>query len=366
MTANLQFAETEAEKQAIFRHRYEIYVEEMDRYHGISDHENRVMTEDVDEYSRFLYAELEGVVIGSMRWTWGGDSDFVQRHIDQYMLQPFLDCLPPGQLIVGERFMVSKEHRGSDLLSRMFVRYMNFCNDNRIQLVFGDCEPHLLNLYQGLGFRTYSERNINSADAGYLIPLVLVPEDLDYMQRIKSPITPALTDFADDHQVPENLDDLIKGSAVLSERLARRENYWEGLHEAFHMIGRSKPSLFDDLDKEVIQPFLNKSNVIDCKNGDRVLKKGNVAQNMFVVLSGELEVRENDQVLARLVRGDLLGEVAFFLGIPRSADVYAVGDNTSVLSLSETTVRKQIDEDPKVAAQMMLNISRILCQKLVA
>ena len=154
MTANLKFAESDAEKQAIFQHRYEIYVEEMDRYRGISDHENRVMVEDVDAHSRFLYAELDGVVIGSMRWTWGGDNDFTDRHIDQYMLTPFLDCLPPRQLIVGERFMVSKEFRGTDLLSRMFVRYMNFCNDNRIQLVFGDCEPHLLNLYQGLGIRT--------------------------------------------------------------------------------------------------------------------------------------------------------------------------------------------------------------------
>ena len=365
MTAKLKFGATEAEKQAIFQHRYEIYVEEMDRYHGISDHENRVMVEDVDAYSRFLYAELDGNVIGSMRWTWGGDYDFTDRHTDQYMLKPFLDCLPPRQMIVGERFMVSKDFRGTDLLSRMFVRYMNFCNDKRIQLVFGDCEPHLLNLYQGLGFRTYSERNINSAEAGYLIPLVLVPEDLEYMERIRSPITPALQNFADDHQVPANLDVLIEGSAVLSERLARRENYWEGLHEAFRMIGRSKPSLFDDLDKDIIQPFLDKSNVIDCQVGDRVLKKGNVAQNMFVVLSGELEVRNEEKVLARLVRGDLLGEVAFFLNIPRSADVYAVGNKTSVLSLSETTVRKQIDEDPKVAAQMMLNISKILCQKLV-
>ena len=365
MAPELKFADTEAEKQAIYRHRYEIYVEEMDRYHGISDHQNRVMIEDVDAGSRFLYGEEDGDVVGAMRWTWGGDGGFTNRHIEQYMLQPFLDCLPPEQLIVGERFMVSKDLRGSDLLSRMFVRYMKFCNENRIQLVFGDCEPHLLNLYQGLGFRTYSERNINSAETGYLIPLVLVPEDTAYMQRIKSPITGALTDFAEHHQVPVMLDDLIKGSAVLSERLAQRENYWEGLHEAFRMIGRNKYSLFDDLAQDVIQPFLDKSNVIDCQHGDRVLKKGNVAQNMFVVLSGELEVRDDDKVLTRLVRGDLLGEVAFFLNIPRSADVYAVGDDTSILSLSETTVRKQIDDDPKVAAQMMLNISKILCQKLV-
>ena len=126
------------------------------------------------------------------------------------------------------------------------------------------------------------------------------------------------------------------------------------------------PAQLYDLEKDVIQPFLDKSNVINCKPGDRVLKKGNVAQNMFVVLSGELEVRDGDLPVARLTKGDLMGEVAFLMNIPRSADVYAIADGTSVLSLSESAVRKHFREDPAIAAQMMLNISKILCQKLLA
>jgi len=248
----------------------------------------------------------------------------------------------------------------------MFERYMDFCNQHRIQLVFGDCEPHLLNLYLGLGFRTYSERNISKPETGYLIPLVLVTEDIAYMRRIGSPMAKVLKDFGGSNRVPVNLDDLIQDSAVLSESLANRETYWESLSDTFKMIGQCKFSLFDNLDKNVIQPFLDKSNVIECLAGDQVLKQGNVAHNMFVVLEGVLEVRVKGKAVARLERGDLLGEVAFLLGIPRSADVYAITDGATILSLSETTVRAHIEEDPKVAAQMMLNIAKILCQKLVA
>ena len=86
MAIEMKFAESAEEKEAVFRHRYEIYIEEMNRYRGIADHERRVMIEDVDENSRFYYASDAGVVVGSMRWTWGGDADFLQRHIDQYML----------------------------------------------------------------------------------------------------------------------------------------------------------------------------------------------------------------------------------------------------------------------------------------
>jgi hypothetical protein len=366
MTAELKFADTDAEKEGVFRHRYEVYVEEMGRYHAIADHDRRMLVEDIDADSRFLYADLDGQVIGSMRWTWGGDAPMSKRHIDQYMLQPFIDTVPQAELIVGERFMVTKEYRGSDVLSRMFQRYMNFVNEMRIQLIFGDCEPHLLNLYQGLGFRTYSSQNISSSEVGYLIPLILVAEDLDYLRAIRSPMAEVLTDFGDDSRVPENLPALLRDSAVQSERLVQRETYWAGMNEVFAMIGQERPTFFAGLSNEVVQPFLAKSNIIECRAGDQILKKGNVAQNMFIVLSGRLEVRDDGKVIQRLAQGDLLGEVAFLLGQPRSADVFAVEDGTTILSLSETSVRKHIEDDPKVAAQVLLNVAKMLCQKLVS
>lgn len=87
-----------------FRLRYEIYVEKMDRYRSISDHDNQVMIEDVDALSRFLIAEDDGQIVGAMRWTWGGDNPFTERHIEQYSLQPFLDRMPAEQLIVMEYY----------------------------------------------------------------------------------------------------------------------------------------------------------------------------------------------------------------------------------------------------------------------
>ena len=366
MPIEIRFAEIPADKQSVFRLRYEIYVEEMDRYRSISDHDNQVMIEDVDALSRFLIAEDDGQIVGAMRWTWGGDNPFTERHIEQYSLQPFLDRMPAEQLIVGERFMVSKELRGSNLLFQMFCRYLEFCNDHRIQLVFGDCEPHLLNLYVGLGYRPFSDQNINSTETGYLIPLVLVPENVDYMNGIRSPLVGYLKDFGGDKRIPTILEEQLKASAVKCERLVPPEDYWGEIHDALCLIGRKRPTLFDGLPECSVQLFLEKSNVIDCKVGDRVLKKGNVAQNMFVVLSGVLEVRDGDDVVAYVSRGDVLGEVAFLLHTPRTADVYAVTTDTRLLSLSETIVRKHIEEDPEIAATVLLNLSKMLCQKLVA
>jgi len=45
--------------------------------------------------------------------------------------------------------------------------------------------------------------------------------------------------------------------------------------------------------------------------------------------------------------------------------VYAATDGVRVLSLSEGTIRKLIETDPGVAARLLLNISKILCLRLL-
>jgi hypothetical protein len=111
-------AETEEEKRAVYRFRYEVYVEEMGRYRSIADHTHRLLVEPEDEIGRITYAAENGRVAGTARGTWGGDGPFPKRQIDQYGLAPFLAEVPREAISVGERGMVAKHLRGSDLLLR--------------------------------------------------------------------------------------------------------------------------------------------------------------------------------------------------------------------------------------------------------
>jgi CRP-like cAMP-binding protein len=96
-----------------------------------------------------------------------------------------------------------------------------------------------------------------------------------------------------------------------------------------------------------------------------VLKKGGSARNIFVVLNGTLEVRDDHRVVGVLSTGDAFGEMAFLLERPRTFDVDAATDEVRVLSLSEGALRKMIAEDPLVAAKLLLNISKMLCVRLI-
>jgi CRP-like cAMP-binding protein len=141
--------------------------------------------------------------------------------------------------------------------------------------------------------------------------------------------------------------------------------YWSEIHSALSELEANRISAFDGFTEEEAARCLEKSTIIACKNGDRVLKKGGVARNLFVVLDGTLEVREDDTIHAVLGPGDVFGEMAFLLERPRTRDVYAVTDGVRILSLSEANLRQLIKSDPDIAAHLLLNISKMLCLRIL-
>ena len=85
---------------------------------------------------------------------------------------------------------------------------------------------------------------------------------------------------------------------------------------------------------------------------------------MFVVLDGAVEVMRDGKSVALMTRGAVFGEIAFLLGIDRTADVIAVGD-TKVIALRERALNELIASESKLAARFLLNLARIACLKLV-
>jgi hypothetical protein len=358
-------AETAEEKLAVYRLRYDVYVEEMGRYRGAADHERRLLVEPEDHTARIFYAAPDGEVVATSRLSWGGDAPFSARQIDQYQLAPFLAEMPPEAIVVGERAMILRRLRGGPIYEQLAGTSRRFIQEKRVQLLFAACEPHLLSLYMGRGARPYAKRNINSPEAGYLIPIVNVIEDVAYLRRIGSPVAEIAIDYGPDARIPSCIDRLVTQSSVMSQRLSSADAYWGQVHRAIGALAEGRTSALDGLSEEEAERCLGHSNIIECKAGDRVLKKGGVARNMFVVLGGTLEARDGDALLRVMSAGDVFGEIAFLLGQPRSADVYAATDGVRVLSLSEGTIRKLIESDPGVAARLLLNISKILCLRLL-
>jgi Cyclic nucleotide-binding domain/Acetyltransferase (GNAT) domain len=331
----IRIAETVEEREAVFRFRYAIYVEEMGRYKDVADRVDRRLADPEDEWSWIIYAVDGDEIVGTLRMTWGG-AGFSDRQMRQYGLQPFLDELPRKVLAVGERAMMSAMWRGEDVLAQLGSVIEPLLESHGVKAVFGACEPHLLSCYCR-SQRPYGSRNINSAEAGYLIPLVSFRPGAEALSRLTGTGT-------------------VRSALVCDPAEYRTE-----LQAALAAVAAP---VFEGFTGGEIERCTARSNIISCAEGDRVLKKGGVARNVFVVLSGALEVSNDGHPVAVLLPGDVFGETAYLLEGTRTFDVDVLSDDTRILSLSERSLHALTACDPAVASKLLGNISKILCRRL--
>src|SRR5437660_897982 len=96
------------------------------------------------------------------------------------------------------------------------------------------------------------------------------------------------------------------------------------------------------------------------KRGDAIVRQGDQAQDLYVVLDGEVEfwTCENGQrhVLGPAGPGDVFGEVACFTGLPRSANASAT-DNAVVLRFDPTAAYELVERSPQIAVRVISTLA---------
>ena len=218
-----------------------------------------------------------------------------------------------------------------------------------MRIVFGACEPHLLSGYFRFQ-RPYGTRNINSPDAGYLIPLVQFRPDEE-----------SLRGLGEGAGLPRCIDEMGGRSTVRSPLLGGLADYLRAVDAALAPLDAS---LFGGFTRQERRRCLERSNVIRCIRGDRVLKVGGIARNVFVVLDGRLEVVGGDRPVAVLGPGEVFGETAYLLETRRTFDVDVASEGAELLCLSEHCLRSLTADDPALASKLMGNLAVVLSRRL--
>ncbi|MBX3027436.1 MMPL family transporter [bacterium] len=99
--------------------------------------------------------------------------------------------------------------------------------------------------------------------------------------------------------------------------------------------------------------------------GERIMRRGELRPEIYVLLSGGAEVRRapGEPVIRRVGRGDAIGEMALVRDRPRSAEV-VVTQPTEYLILDRGVLDRLRRRHPRIAATVLLNLSRILSDRL--
>ncbi|MEO0255372.1 MAG: cyclic nucleotide-binding domain-containing protein [candidate division WOR-3 bacterium] len=129
-----------------------------------------------------------------------------------------------------------------------------------------------------------------------------------------------------------------------------------------------KNKLFKNLTDDILREIAPYINSREYKKGRTIFFEGDTGRVLYLVKSGKVEVfkRNNEGeevILASFGPGDFLGEMALIEESTRSATCRAVEDS-ELLLFSHRAFLDLIEERPKAAAKLILEIAKVLSKRL--
>ncbi|WP_432409121.1 N-acyl amino acid synthase FeeM domain-containing protein [Wukongibacter sp. M2B1] len=180
-------ADTEAEYQSIYKLRYDIYICEMNRRQSSANHELAIIEEDIDKYSTLLMVFHNNELIGSSRITIHQD---FSCDLAKYYGMKKIEKVSNSLMSEGSKLMIKKEYRGHDSnLGRYMVQYgYQVLREKNVAFDFLNANEYLVNYYMSYGYRICGQSFIHPELLDKVYPMILVTEDIDYLESINSPL----------------------------------------------------------------------------------------------------------------------------------------------------------------------------------
>ncbi|MCF2873153.1 MULTISPECIES: cyclic nucleotide-binding domain-containing protein [unclassified Tenacibaculum] len=118
----------------------------------------------------------------------------------------------------------------------------------------------------------------------------------------------------------------------------------------------------NDLD---IEWMINNGNKEDLEAGDRLIRKGEAIENLYIVLSGQLSITDglSEKNIALIGAGEIVGEMSFLESRPPSVSVIAT-QSTSVYSISRKLMDNRLSDNLEFKANFYYAISLFLSNRL--
>ncbi len=110
--------------------------------------------------------------------------------------------------------------------------------------------------------------------------------------------------------------------------------------------------LFKDLPKKHLQKIAQLATRLDLPAGKELTREGEFGHEFLIVLSGEVDVKQGDKVIATRGAGEYFGEIALLDHRPRTATVVAKTPVT-VEVIGQREFATMLADEPEVAAQLM-------------
>lgn len=127
-------------------------------------------------------------------------------------------------------------------------------------------------------------------------------------------------------------------------------------------IVKGCPLFYELYDEEILR-IVESCRVVQAQKNDYVFNKGDLGNEIFLILNGSAKVIKNGTELAKLRRGDLFGEMVLLKDNIRNADIQ-IQDFSDILVIDYNTIFNLYESNIKVFSVLMLNLARMLATRL--
>lgn len=360
----VDLASTQREREKIYRFRYQVYVEEMGRSLSKADHKRRLLYDDMDDWGLLLYARVNAEIVGTVRLHLAFKEGFSQELALTLAMDKFQTFRPDGgsprHLSFASKLMVAPHYRNSQVCHLLNSAYYEHCRQKGVIFNLIGCAPYLVALYERMGYRRYKS-NFSVPDYGYMVPLVLVNEDVNYLHKVRSPF----------YRIARKLDNSPESAEwfarefpdtscrYINKQLTDQSSLWDILSHKLGQPPEKAVSLFHGLSDSEAMQCAHAGHVVYCEQGDTIVYPDDMSNEIFIPITGSLAVRKQlanrRQASTLLQPGQAFGEQTFIAHARQKATVTARTD-TELLVLPRHGVDRLKLQHPEIAAKLLRNI----------
>lgn len=351
-------ATTPEEKKEIYHFRYQIYVEEMSKQLITVDHANKLIQDELDEWTYLLDARIDSELIATARINIGPLEKFPQEVVDLLAMDTFQVSgieQADSNFAFITKLMVTPAHRGSPALYLLIAKCYELCCNNQVQFAFGVCNFDLLRLYEQIGLQRYS-RNFIYPGYGLATPIVLLIDDIQHLRTVRSPLFRlARKRETVNTQVVEWFHaKFTENSPIINSQLVSEEDLWSVLCKRLNSSPLEAIALLHELSLAEAKKFLHScGSMVLCDAGDIVISQGDASYAYNVLISGRLRSLTFQRPVKNYTSpGQHFGANGLTEHINHTEDIVAV-NSVEILVLSGLAFQRFANSHPEIAHKLM-------------
>ena len=126
-----------------------------------------------------------------------------------------------------------------------------------------------------------------------------------------------------------------------------------------------KIRLFQGLELQDIQKLLPVCRLVTLEPLEKLYESGGVSREMLLLLKGKLQVvADSGEVLAVISPGSSVGEMGFFTGEKRSANI-VVAEPSTGFKVGKQEFNKILDSSVEMKSMILRNVAAVLSERII-